>query len=86
MSEHNNDIEYLITTLGTFLIVALVCCICCFCMKISDMKLRNYILELAKKRNINVDLEKLKPTNTTCQSPYANENCTIVIPDVAIVL
>lgn len=50
------------------------------------MKLRNYILELAKKRNINVDLEKLKSTNTACQSPYANENCTIVVPDVAIVL
>ncbi|CAK1542652.1 unnamed protein product [Leptosia nina] len=86
MSEDNGDIEYLITTLGAFLLLALVCCICCFCMKLSDMKLRNYILELAKKRNVNVDLEKLKPSNTACQSPYANENCTIVVPDVAIVL
>ncbi|CAG4961050.1 unnamed protein product [Colias eurytheme] len=80
-----SGIDYMITTLGAFLMLAFVCCLCCFCMKLSDMKMRNYILELAKKKNVNVDLEKLKPRNT-CQSPHANENCTIMIPDVAIVL
>lgn len=52
----------------------------------SDLKLKSYVVEMAKKKGIKVDLDKLEPKYKPCQSPQLNENCTIMIPDVAIVL
>lgn len=49
------------------------------------MKMQRYIVRTAKKRGLNVDLEKLDPKYAG-RSPSTNENCTIIVPDVAIIL
>ncbi|VVC99689.1 unnamed protein product [Leptidea sinapis] len=76
--------QYMLATLGAFVMMGVLSCICCVCMKWSDLKLKNYVLDLARRRNYNIE-EKLNK-RTPCQSPHINENCTIMIPDVAIVL
>ncbi|CAD0203511.1 unnamed protein product [Chrysodeixis includens] len=78
--------DMVITTLGVLITMAMLSCLCCLCMKFSDLKLKAYIVEMAKKKGIKVDMDKLEPKYQPCLSPHANENCTIMIPDVAIVL
>ncbi|KAJ8720781.1 hypothetical protein PYW08_006246 [Mythimna loreyi] len=78
--------DMVFTTLGVLLSMAMLSCLCCICMKFSDLKLKSYVVEMAKKKGIKVDLDKLEPKYKPCQSPQLNENCTIMIPDVAIVL
>ncbi|XP_045453587.1 uncharacterized protein LOC123662838 [Melitaea cinxia] len=77
-------LETVITTFGVLLTMALLSCLCCICMKFSDLKLQRYIMEMAKRKGIHIDVEKLDPNRT--RSPLANENCTIIVPDVAIIL
>lgn len=60
-------------------------CIICILNIFSDLKMRHYIVETAKKQGVNVDMEKLDPKYIG-QSPSANENCTIIVPEVAIIL
>ncbi|KAJ8728818.1 hypothetical protein PYW07_006514 [Mythimna separata] len=78
--------DMVLTTLGVLLTMAMLSCLCCICMKFSDLKLKSYVVEMAKKKGLKVDLDKLEPKYKQCQSPQLNENCTIMIPDVAIVL
>lgn len=39
---------------------------------------------MAKRKGVHIDVEKLDENRT--RSPLANENCTIIVPDVAIIL
>uniref|UniRef100_A0A2A4J5R4 Uncharacterized protein n=1 Tax=Heliothis virescens TaxID=7102 RepID=A0A2A4J5R4_HELVI len=78
--------DMVLTTLGVLLGMAMLSCVCCICMKCSDLKMKSYVKEMAKKKGIKVDLDKLDPKYKACESPQLNENCTIMIPDVAIVL
>ncbi|XP_045778699.1 uncharacterized protein LOC123876468 [Maniola jurtina] len=73
------------TTAGVMLVMLLLICLCCVFMKISDLKLQRYIVQTAKQKGLNVDLDKLNPRYRP-QSPHAHENCTIMVPDVGIVL
>lgn len=46
--------------------------------------MKNYIMELARVKGIKVDPAELEGK---CEpSPSANENCTIYVPDVGIIL
>ncbi|CAH2087986.1 unnamed protein product [Euphydryas editha] len=78
-------LETVITSFGVLLTMVLLSCLCCLCMKYSDLKMQRYIVETAKRKGINLDVEKLDPNYRT-QSPLANENCTIMVPNVAIIL
>ncbi|CAH0719070.1 unnamed protein product, partial [Brenthis ino] len=80
-----SSMELVITTFCVLVTMVLLCCLCCLCMKLSDLKMRHYIVETAKKRGLNVEMEKLDPKYIE-KSPSANENCTIIVPEVAIIL
>ncbi|KAF9408131.1 hypothetical protein HW555_012105 [Spodoptera exigua] len=78
--------DMVITTVGVLLTMALLSCLCCICMKFSDLKLKSYVIEMAKKRGVKMDIDKLEHKYKSCQAPNLNENCTIVVPDVVYVL
>lgn len=56
-------------------------------MNFSDRRMRFYLMDLARKKGVNIDVEKLE-SNTTemSQQPYAQQNCSIIVPDVGIIL
>lgn len=56
-------------------------------MNFSDRRMRFYLMDLARKKGVNINLEKLE-SNTTemSQQPYAQQNCSIIVPDVGIIL
>lgn len=51
----------------------------------SDKKMQHYVMNLAKKKGLNVEPFTLQAA-PHCQSPHANENCSIYVPDVGIIL
>lgn len=46
--------------------------------------MKSYVIELAKAKGIKVDPDTLDGKST--QSPLANQNCTIYVPEVGIIL
>ncbi|GBP38348.1 hypothetical protein EVAR_36300_1 [Eumeta japonica] len=77
--------DFIITTLGTFLVMTLLCCLCCISMKLSDLRMQRYILDMAKSKGVKVDIDTLN-AKRSAQSPLANEHCTIIVPEVGIIL
>lgn len=47
--------------------------------------MQHYVMNLAKKKGLNVEPFTLQAA-PYCQSPHANENCSIYVPDVGIIL
>ncbi|CAG9571802.1 unnamed protein product [Danaus chrysippus] len=82
--EDNSLLDMVITTVGVIITMALLSCLCCLCMKLSDLKMQRYILEMANKNGVKIDLDKLDSKKP--QPQEVNETCTIMIPDVAIIL
>ncbi|KAI8440996.1 hypothetical protein MSG28_009273 [Choristoneura fumiferana] len=72
-------LDTVIMTLGVLITMALLSCLCCICMKLS------YILETADRKGIQIDIDKLDLKHAS-QPPQASEVCTVIIPDVVIVL
>ncbi|KAG6446904.1 hypothetical protein O3G_MSEX004651 [Manduca sexta] len=79
-------LDMVITTACVLVSMIILSCLCCLCMKFSDLKLKYYVVEMAKKKGIKVDLDELERKPPDCQSPLANESCTIMVPDVGIIL
>lgn len=77
--------DMVVTTLGVLIAMALLSCLCCLCMKLSDLRLRACVVEMAKKKGMPVDLDKVDSQHN-CDSPLSKENCTIMVPDVGIIL
>ncbi|KAL4719694.1 hypothetical protein ACJJTC_007883 [Scirpophaga incertulas] len=81
MVEEMSLMELVIATAGVLLSMLLLFSLCCLCMKLSDLKLKFHIMRIAKKKGIEIDEDMLEPKNKS-HSPQANENCTIMVPDI----
>ncbi|KAJ0172690.1 hypothetical protein K1T71_011829 [Dendrolimus kikuchii] len=77
--------DMVVTTVGILVGMALLSCICCFCMKISDLRLKAYIMDKARKKGFKLDLKNMDSKHG-CHSPSTTENCTIMVPDVGYIL
>ncbi|KAJ2945185.1 hypothetical protein O0L34_g9254 [Tuta absoluta] len=78
-------LQYVAITLGALLALALIFCVCCFCIKLSDLKMKSYIIDLARRRGVKLDLEEIDRKRHSL-SPLANQNCAIFVPEVGIIL
>lgn len=52
----------------------------------SDLKMKSYIVRMANRKGVKLDLDQLEPRAKCTPSPHSKENCTIIIPEVAIIL
>ncbi|KPJ05325.1 hypothetical protein RR46_01153 [Papilio xuthus] len=74
--------------LFTFLIfisLSIGCCTWCYCIRAHDKAMQHYVTNLAKQKGLQVEPYTIH-TEPCCRSPHANENCSIFVPDVGVIL